>query len=76
MNGIEKQIDDLGRVVLPIKMRKKLQLTSKSTLFIHMENDTIILTPKELRCALCNEKLIRSNEIRLCQDCIDKVKTL
>ena len=76
MNGIEKQIDELGRIVLPVKMRKKLQLTSKSIVLIHIENDTIILTPKELRCALCSEKLIMSNKIRLCQDCIDRVKAL
>lgn len=75
MNGIEKNVDELGRVVLPVKMRKKLNLKNRSAVLITMEDDTILITPKERHCALCgNNNIIEG--VRLCQACVSKVKAL
>ena len=76
MNGVEKCVDDLGRVVLPIKMRKKLNIKSRTVVIVSMEDDVILITAKERCCALCGCGGIKKDGIRLCITCIEKVKSL
>ena len=76
MNGVEKYVDELGRVVLPIKMRNKLNIRSHSIVIISMEDDTILITPKERCCALCGCGGIENDSVRLCNNCIAKIKKL
>ena len=74
MQGIEKQIDELGRVVLPIKFRKKLGLQSKATVLVSLEDDTIMLTPFEKSCALCGSRTDIHKNFRLCAFCVAKIR--
>ena len=57
MGGIEKEIDNLGRVVIPITFRKKLGIKNKDKVLVSLENDAVIITATENRCALCNARL-------------------
>ena len=57
MNGIEIKIDDLGRLVIPIKYRRKLDLACGDKLLISLNEEGLILTPLEKRCGLCKTKL-------------------
>ena len=41
--GIVRQLDKLGRITLPIELRKALSFADRETLQIYTENDTIIL---------------------------------
>ena len=46
---MEKQIDDLGRIVIPKDMRKKLKLDNGSTVNIELVEGSIVLTnPNEI----------------------------
>lgn len=74
MQGIEKEIDELGRVVLPIEMRRKLGLQSKSKVIVKMENNRILLSPKEQCCALCGATTHVQAAFRLCGACIEKIR--
>ena len=74
MQGIEKEIDELGRVVLPIEMRRKLGLQSKSKVIVKMENNRILLSPKEKCCALCGKTTQVHAAFRLCAACIEKIR--
>ena len=56
MNGIEKDMDNLGRVVIPIKYRRKLGIENNSTVLVSLEDDTILIHPKNRHCALCGKK--------------------
>jgi len=42
--GIVRKVDELGRVVLPIELRRTLDIQEKDELEIVMENENIILT--------------------------------
>lgn len=42
--GIVRRIDELGRVVLPVEMRKVLNIEEKDPLEIYSDGDSIILT--------------------------------
>ncbi len=47
MNKIEKDIDAAGRVVIPMSFRKRLGIASSSRVFISLENDTILISPRK-----------------------------
>ncbi len=74
MHSIEKDIDSLGRVVIPSRFRKKLGITQNSTVLVSVEDGDIIISPIERYCALCGEAISEKKEIRLCRSCIDLVK--
>ena len=41
--GIVRQVDELGRIVLPIEIRKKMGINQKDPLEIYVDDDSIIL---------------------------------
>lgn len=44
MNEIEKEIDNLGRVVIPIDFRNKLGIKNKDKVLVALKNSSIVLT--------------------------------
>ena len=73
-NSIEIEIDKLGRVLIPIKIRKKLGITLKSRMMLSLENNHIILSPICRKCALCGCQMEQEKKMQLCDECIDKIK--
>ena len=51
--GIIRKVDDLGRIVLPIELRRMLDIAERDELEIYMENDRIILQKYEPACVFC-----------------------
>lgn len=45
--GIVRKVDELGRVVLPIELRRTLGIEEKNALEIFIDNDKIILSKYE-----------------------------
>lgn len=41
--GIVRKVDELGRIVLPIELRKTLSINERDALEIFTNNDTIVL---------------------------------
>ena len=41
--GIVRKVDELGRIVLPIEIRRTLDIAERDEIEIFMENDRIIL---------------------------------
>ena len=75
INGIEKEVDLLGRVVIPIKFRKKLGLEAGAKVFVSMEENLIKISPKDRRCALCGDIIEEKQKFRLCNGCVSKIKS-
>ena len=74
MSGIERRIDKLGRIVLPMSYRKKLGLSESSTVSIILYNDVISITKSDKRCIMCNRSSDINSALKLCSTCIEKVK--
>ncbi|MEG2377316.1 MAG: AbrB/MazE/SpoVT family DNA-binding domain-containing protein [Clostridia bacterium] len=51
--GITRKIDELGRIVLPIELRRKMGIAEKDSLEIYVEGDSIILKKYEPACIFC-----------------------
>jgi transcriptional pleiotropic regulator of transition state genes len=51
--GIIRKVDELGRVVLPIELRRTLDIEEKTDLEIYTENNAIILRKAGQSCVFC-----------------------
>lgn len=53
--GVVRKVDDLGRIVLPIELRRTLDIEIKDSLEIFVEEDSIILKKYQPCCIFCGE---------------------
>lgn len=53
--GVVRKVDELGRIVLPIELRKTLDIGAKDSLEIFVESNSIILRPYKPCCIFCGE---------------------
>ena len=71
--GIVRKVDELGRVVIPIELRRTLGINEKDALEIYVENDRIILRKYEpaTACVFCGseEKLSLFHSKNICTSC-------
>ena len=51
--GIVRPIDNLGRIVLPIELRRIMNLNEKDLLEIFVEEDRIVLEKYQRTCIFC-----------------------
>ncbi|MDO4749568.1 MAG: AbrB/MazE/SpoVT family DNA-binding domain-containing protein [Eubacteriales bacterium] len=73
--GIVRKVDELGRVVLPIELRRTLNIEQKDLLEIYVEDDAIILRKKETACIFCGG--LRDLQVyrgrNVCANCIRRL---
>ena len=69
--GIVRKLDELGRIVLPIELRRTLNLAEKDAVEIYVEGENIILRKYEPNCAFCGEAkhLVEYRGRQICQRC-------
>ncbi len=70
--GIVRRIDSVGRFVLPIELRRTLDIDDNDSLEIFVEDNTIILKKYQPACIFCNNardiSLYKGKNI--CGDCL------
>lgn len=73
---VVRQIDELGRVVIPRDMRRELGLSCGDKIAFQTEDNKIILSRLEKSCALCASKheLIPFNDKYVCTRCLKELK--
>ena len=74
--GIVRKIDELGRIVLPIELRRTLDLKEKDAVEIIAEGETIVLRKYQPNCIFCeNSKgLIEYKGKLVCSKCAASIK--
>ena len=70
--GIIRKVDELGRIVLPIELRRTLDIAERDELEIFMEGDQIVLQKFEPSCIFCasSSGLVTYRGKNVCQDCV------
>ena len=73
--GIVRKVDELGRIVLPIEMRRTLNIEEKDSLEIYVEGDSVILRKYQPTCMFCEstKNLVSFNGKNVCPECIRKL---
>lgn len=77
--GIVRKFDENGRFVLPMELRKKLDMsTPDDALEIFVEDDMIILRKYEPSCVFCSgmEQLVSYKDKKICKNCVEKLNIL
>ena len=71
--GIVRKIDNLGRIVLPMELRRTLQIDVKDDLEIFVEDEQIYLTKYQPKCVICgNEEGLKEHRgKKICSECIE-----
>jgi transcriptional pleiotropic regulator of transition state genes len=74
--GIVRKIDELGRIVLPIELRRTLDIDVKDSMEIYVDESAIILSKYEPACIFCgNAKSIKNYKGRnICEECMQELK--
>ena len=74
--GVVRKVDELGRIVLPIEIRKTLDIQQKDAIEIFTEDDKIILQKYQPACVFCNnaDDIVYFNGKRVCRACISKMR--
>lgn len=74
--GIVRKVDELGRVVLPIELRRTLNIDIKDSLEIYVENDSIILRKYEPSCIFCgsSDAVKEFKGKNICGTCYEEMK--
>lgn len=74
--GIVRKVDELGRVVIPIELRRTLQISEKDALEIFVDGEKIVLKKYEPACIFCGDatdvRIYRDKNI--CANCLDEMK--
>ena len=76
--GVVRKIDELGRIVLPMEIRKAMEIAEKDALEIFTEDGRIILQKYSPSCIFCptSDNLVSYNDKKICASCLAKLKTL
>lgn len=76
--GIVRKVDELGRVVLPIELRRTLGMEVNDPLEIFVDGNQIILKKYKLGCTFCDNvdgiSVIKGKPI--CSTCLKEISRL
>lgn len=75
--GIVRKVDDLGRIVIPMELRRTLGIRVKDPMAIFVEGDRIILERHRQACTLCGSSdsdMFEMNDRLLCARCVESIK--
>jgi transcriptional pleiotropic regulator of transition state genes len=74
--GIVRKVDELGRIVLPIELRRTLDIAEKDALEIYVDGASIIFKKYEPGCVFCSEAndIVDFKGKSICKNCIDELK--
>ncbi len=71
--GVVRKLDELGRIVLPMEIRKTMDIKDRDGVEIYVEDNKIILKKHVPACIFCGnaEDVTRIKEKLICKDCFD-----
>ncbi len=74
--GIVRKVDELGRVVIPIELRRTLEIAEKDALEIYVDGEQIVLKKYAPACIFCGQakdvEVFKGKNI--CPGCLEELK--
>lgn len=74
--GIVRKVDELGRIVLPIELRRTLNIEVRDPIEIFVDEETILLKKYTPACIICGESdnLVEYRGKKICRSCIKSLE--
>ncbi|MBQ7245463.1 MAG: AbrB/MazE/SpoVT family DNA-binding domain-containing protein [Firmicutes bacterium] len=76
--GVVRPVDALGRVVIPIELRRNMGIQTDDSLEIFVDGQYIMLKKYEPACIFCgsNDEIVQVKGKNICGKCIADMKKL
>ena len=76
--GIVRKVDELGRIVLPIELRRTLDIAVRDELEIYLDDDKVVLKKYEPSCIFCASSfgLVTYQGKNVCMECIQNMNNI
>ena len=76
--GVVRPVDALGRVVIPIELRRNMGIQTDDSLEIFVDGQYIMLKKYEPACIFCgsNDEIVQLRGKNICSKCIADMKKL
>jgi transcriptional pleiotropic regulator of transition state genes len=73
--GVVRKVDELGRIVIPIELRRTMGIAEKDALEIYVDEEKIILKKYEPACIFCGnaEEISNYKGKNLCIHCLREI---
>ena len=70
--GIVRKVDELGRIVLPIELRRTLDIAERDALEIYVDGPSIVLKKYQPACIFCDsaKDIINYRGKNICRNCV------
>ncbi|MEG1448049.1 MAG: AbrB/MazE/SpoVT family DNA-binding domain-containing protein [Oscillospiraceae bacterium] len=76
--GIIRKMDDLGRIVIPMEIRRTMNIKTGEPIEIFVDEGGLILRKYAISCVICGcrekEQLVKINGVAVCKHCINKLR--
>ncbi len=74
--GIVRKVDELGRIVIPIELRRVLGIEERDPMEIYVNEDMIILKKYEASCIFCGKTkdVTPFKGKNICEKCMEALK--
>ncbi len=69
-------MDSLGRIVLPVELRRTLDIAEKDSLEIYVDESSIVLKKYQPACIFCDNvrDIVNYKGKNICPECIENLK--
>ncbi len=76
--GIVRPVDPLGRVVIPVELRRTLDIKTDDALEVFVDGDYIMLKKYNPACIFCGDArdVVDIKGKKVCQKCLEEMKKL
>ena len=77
-SGIVRKVDELGRIVLPVEMRRLLNIEEKDYLEISLEGDAVVVRKHHAACVFCGSarEICDFHGRSVCACCLQQLKNI
>ena len=74
--GVVRRVDELGRIILPIELRRTFEMSIKDPIEIYTEDDKIILKKFQRTCVFCSspENIVEFKGKMVCKECLEDLR--
>ncbi len=73
---VVRQLDNLGRIVLPIELRRTMGISVKDMLEVFVEGESIVLRKYVPACLFCGQEgdVVAFKCKNICQACLEELR--
>ena len=75
--GIVRKVDELGRIVLPIELRRTLGIEVRDSLEIYVEDSSVVLRKYAPSCIFCDDAadVVNFKGKNICPNCLKELQS-